>query len=140
MGIRSALPLCLLLAAIGGCTSRAPLPAPAPARTILLSALSEPSRARDTLDLGRLHRGETALQEVTLYNDTPHTVALLGVETSCGCTTAQIGFEPLKAGEKRVLVLEFDTRGQQGWQWKSVALKTSLARQPYKIFLTAEVD
>lgn len=97
------------------------------------------SGVSDTLDLGRMREGEVISQTIGLRNggDTP--VVILGVETSCGCTTVDYPRQPIMPGETEALGFRFDSRGEYGRQFKSFRIFTSASERPYRIYIKGEV-
>ncbi len=93
----------------------------------------------DTLDFGRLRSGENLVREVTLLNDGDKPLVILGVETSCGCLEIDYPKKPLAPGESAQLSVALYSAGITGYQFKPVALRTSLGPERYRIIVTAEI-
>ena len=94
----------------------------------------------DTVRFGRLHSGEIAEQRVWLVNDASRAVAVASYGRSCGCTTLEFDREPVAPGAARRLRLRFDSRGEHGWQLKTVDLHLTGAAHPLRIFVEAEIE
>lgn len=94
----------------------------------------------DTLRLGRLHEGETAVLPLRLHNATPRPLLLTGYERTCGCTELAYDERPIPPDSIRPLSLRFDTRGTRGWQLKLVTLRLGGAGAPFRLYVEADVD
>lgn len=94
----------------------------------------------DTVRFGRLHSGEIAELRVWLVNDASRTVAVTSYDRSCGCTTLDFDREPVTPGGARRLRLRFDSRGEHGWQLKTLDLHLAGAARPLRIFVEAEIE
>lgn len=94
----------------------------------------------DTVRFGRLHSGEIAELRVWLTNDASRAVAVTSYDRSCGCTTLEFDREPVAPGAARRLRLRFDSRGEHGWQLKTVDLHLAGAARPLRIFVEAEIE
>lgn len=94
----------------------------------------------DTVRFGRLHSGEIAELRVWLVNDASRAVAVASYGRSCGCTTLEFDREPVAPGAARRLRLRFDSRGEHGWQLKTVDLHLAGAARPLRIFVEAEIE
>jgi len=94
----------------------------------------------DTVRFGRMRSGEIAQLKLWLANETRQPVVISGYERNCGCTTLQYDKEPVKPGEAQQLTLTFDTRGEWGWQLKTLDVSLAGASKPVRIFVEAEVQ
>lgn len=94
----------------------------------------------DTIRFGRLHSGEIATLRFRLSNATVRTVAALSYARNCGCTTLEFDSEPIAPGQARQMTLTFDSRGQHGWQLKTLDIALAGAAQPLRLFVEAEVE
>ena len=94
----------------------------------------------DTVRFGRLHSGETAVLRLWLANEAVRPVAVTKYERSCGCTTFKYVNQPIKPGEAQQVTLTFDTRGERGWQLKTLDITLAGARKPLRLFVEAEVE
>ena len=98
------------------------------------------SGGSDTVRFGRLHSGEIALLSLWLANETEHPIVLSDYRRSCGCTTLEYVNQPIKPGEAQQVTLTFDTRGERGWQLKTLDITLAGARKPLRLFVEAEVE
>ena len=94
----------------------------------------------DTVRFGRLGSGEIAVLRLWLANDASRPVAVASYRRSCGCTTLEFDREPVAPGAARRLRLRFDSRGEHGWQLKTVDLHLAGAARPLRIFVEAEIE
>ena len=94
----------------------------------------------DTVRFGRLHSGETAVLRLWLANEAVRPVAVTKYERSCRCTTLEYVNQPIKPGEAQQVTLTFDTRGERGWQLKTLDITLAGARKPLRLFVEAEVE
>lgn len=125
-------------------TDKAPSEQTAPAqrtgpKITLTDAILEKGGS-DTVRFGRLHSGEIAELRVWLVNDASRAVAVASYGRSCGCTTLEFDREPVAPGAARRLRLRFDSRGEHGWQLKTVDLHLAGAARPLRIFVEAEIE
>lgn len=136
--------ICLLFAGIvaTGCGSREKRTAVDDSGLIIaLSDSSIRSNRVDTILLGRMRAGETAVKNFALRNDCTEPLVILQVETNCNCTAIDYPRMPLKPGESGKCSLTFDASGLAGWVMKYLYLHTSLnGGAVYKIVLEAEVE
>ena len=128
----------LLLAACGAPRTR--IETGQKGRIIALTDSILTTGGTDTIRFGHLHPGEIGVQQLRLVNDTSHPVAIISYRRSCGCTTLEYGAEPLKPGETGILALSFDTRGEWGWQFRTVDLQLSEAQKPRRLYVEARVE
>lgn len=131
-----------LLAVLLLCGCGAPQPRRVPTAGIPLvvtdSVLS--AGGSDTLRLGRLHEGEILFRDLRLVNASSAPLLLADYRRSCGCTTLEYDARPLAAGDTTGLRLYFDSRGERGWQFKSVELLFAGRKRPFRLFVEAEVE
>lgn len=130
--------LLTLLCLATGCRKR-----PALTHTGRLVAVSDTTLrtgGSDTVRFGRLRSGEIVVQQLTLRNDTPQPLVIVKTEASCGCTSLEVDRQPIQPGEMRRMELVFDSRGEHGWQFRSLDLHLTGARHPYRFWIEAEVE
>ena len=60
-------------------------------------------------------------------------VKILSVESSCGCTTAKLPKAKYEPGERGKIEVTFDFGDRQGWQQKTVTVKTDDSYTPVKV-------
>jgi hypothetical protein len=66
------------------------------------------------IDLGVTYNGATKKARTVIKNTGKETLQILGVTTSCGCTTAKQPKEYLKPGESDAVEVEFNSTGFRG--------------------------
>ena len=142
----TALLLLLLLTAVA-CTSRArqrplrqPIDTLEKGRIIRLTDPILASGGPDTVRFGHLHSGEIAVLHLWLANQTEHPILLSDYRRSCGCTTLEFDNQPIRPGEAQRLSLTFDSRGEWGWQLKTIDLFVTGSERPLRLIVEAEVD
>jgi len=138
----AALLCALLAAACGPRAGRNPsaLPTDRRGRTIVLTDSLLAAGGADTIRFGRLRSGETAEQRFWLLNATGRNIAVASYTRSCGCTTLEYDARPLAPGDAARLTLRFDTRGERGWQMKSIGLALAGIERPLRLLVEAEVE
>lgn len=119
---------------------------------LLVGSADTPAVAAPVIDADRTEYNYGQVDETTpveftftLRNrgDAPLTISQ--VETSCGCTSTQIGGKSLAPGESTPLTVRFNPRGRRGRQEKQVVISSNDPRQP-KLMLklvgtvTADID
>lgn len=138
--------LCTALAlATAGCGSRtAPKTASEGAafngKVIVLTDSLLAAGGADTLRFGRLHEGMIAQRRLRFENRTARPVVLLRHEANCGCVSLQYEPRPFAPGETCDVTLQFDARGEWGWQMKLLRLHLSGAAAPLKLFVEADIE
>ena len=98
------------------------------------------SGGSDTVRFGRLHSGEIAVLTLWLANETEHPIVLSDYRRNCGCTTLEFTAQPIPPNRARRLPLTFDSRGEWGWQLKTVDLLFGGSEHPLRLFIEAEVE
>ena len=77
------------------------------------------------VDMGSIYNGATKKARIVVKNAGKDTLRILGVTTSCGCTTAKRPKEFLRPGEKDVVEIEFNSTGFRGEIVKHVSIVTN---------------
>lgn len=137
MRLAAVLSLSLLLAGCGGPAVRR---APLAGMPLVVTDSTFAAGGSDTLRLGRLHEGEILFRDLRLVNASSAPLLLADYRRSCGCTTLEYDARPLAAGDTTGLRLYFDSRGERGWQFKSVELLFAGTHRPFRLFVEAEVE
>jgi len=75
-----------------------------------------------TLDMGEVAEGRTAEARLLVRNVSAFPVHIARVETSCGCTSAELERRDLQPGEFVPLIVRVDTRFKQGRVRKTVTV------------------
>lgn len=130
------LALSVLTACNGGKKSEAAVMAE---RSVIITDSILTAPITDTIDMGRLHEGETVSQTVTLQNNASAPMIILSIKSSCGCTSVQHGNKPALRGETIPVTLKYDSKGFSGFQMKEITIRTSLSQNPYTIIMLADV-
>ncbi len=85
---------------------------------------------KSKVDLGIIYNGTTKKARVVLKNVGRDTLRILGVTTSCGCTTARQPKAFLKSGESDAVEVEFNSTGFRGKIEKHVNIMTNDPTSP----------
>lgn len=109
-------------------------------RTITITRQALDYGLSDTLQLGRMRQGEIIATDIRLINGDSLPMVILREATSCGCTTVTYSRKPVTTNEFGDIRLEFDSRGQMGWQMKLMELYFAFSDTPLKIYIDAEVE
>lgn len=94
----------------------------------------------DTVRFGRMRSGEIAVQRLWIENRSPRPTAIVSYETSCGCTSLEFDPQPIRSGEAQRASLTFDSRGEYGWQLKTLDITLAGAARPLRILVEAEIE
>lgn len=82
----------------------------------------------ESYDLGTVVKGERAVADLAVYNRGDRPLTVLGVATSCGCTTATLDPMVIPAGGEGHLRIEYD----------SAAHETDLGRIDRSVFISSD--
>ena len=93
----------------------------------------------DTVRFGRLGSGEIAQLRIWLANDASRPVAVASYRRSCGCTSLEFDSQPSAPGDARQVTLTFDSRGEWGWQLKTLDISLAGAQQPLRLLVEADI-
>lgn len=94
----------------------------------------------DTVSLGNIRSGEVIEYRLGVKNTDSVSFIILNMTTTCGCATMDYDKQPIKPGETATITVQYNSRGQSGFQWKPIHFITSLNSKPYPVYLTAEVS
>lgn len=130
----------LLLAAGCGRKTKPAYTAALSGRIVTVSDTILVAGGTDTVRFGRMRSGEIAVKPLLLHNTTQYPLTISSYVRSCGCTTLEYENQPLVPGEKRPLTLTFDSRGERGWQLKTVEISFGDGKRPLKLYVEAEVE
>lgn len=133
-----AVALCGLAAA--GCRNRRSVPVEHKGQTVLLTESLYNAGGSDTVRFGHLHSGEIAQRRIWLHNATDRPLLIETYERSCGCTTLEYDRKPIAPGEFSAVNLRFDSRGEWGWQLRTIGIRFAGIEQPLRIVVEAEVE
>lgn len=80
---------------------------------------------RTNVDLGVIYNGATKKARVVVKNSGKDTLKILGVYTSCGCTTVKQPKTTLTAGESDAVEVDFNSTGFRGKITKHITIQTN---------------
>lgn len=139
--------LLLSLLTASACTSRSqqqpvrkPIAELEKGRIIRLTDRILEAGGSDTVRFGHLHSGEIAVMRLWLANRTEHPLVLSDYRRSCGCTTLEFDTQPILADEAQPVSFTFDSRGEWGWQLKTIDLLFIGTNRPFRLFVEAEIE
>ena len=131
--------LLLLAASLAACGARQ-VKTERKGRIIALTDSILTTGGTDTVRFGRLGSGEIAQLRLWLANDASRPVAVASYRRSCGCTTLEFDSQPIAPGDAQQVTLTFDSRGEWGWQLKTMDISLAGAQQPLRLFIEADVE
>ena len=85
---------------------------------------------RTNVDLGVIYNGAIKKARVVVKNNGKDTLKILGVYTSCGCTTIRQPKTSLTAGESDAIEVEFNSTGYRGQLTKHITVQTNDPTSP----------
>jgi len=94
---------------------------------------------KTTIDLGTAYNGATKKARATIKNVGRDTLRILGVSTSCGCTTVKSPKDFLRPGETDIVEVEFNSTGFRGKVEKHLEIQSNDPRNP-RVGITLTVD
>jgi hypothetical protein len=94
---------------------------------ITSACLSQPkiSVDRTRIEMGTIYNGETKKARILIKNIGSDSLKIVGVTTSCGCTTAKRPKDFLRRGEQDAVEVEFNSTGFHGKIEKHVSIMTN---------------
>lgn len=98
--------------------------------TVLTFAQPKLIIEKSNIDLGTIYNGMVKKARIVLKNSGKDTLKILGVQTSCGCTTAKQPKSALKPGESDVVEIEFNSTGWNGKVTKHVMIQSNDPANP----------
>ena len=143
--LRRILPAALLTAGLAAglaaCKPRtAARQTPRSGRIIALTDSVLRNGGSDTIRFGHLGSGEIALSRLRIENRTEKPVVVTSYRTSCGCTSLEFDKQPVPPGGTLPVEITFDSRGEHGWQLKSVELLIAGAPRTFRLLVEADID
>ncbi|OUN59177.1 DUF1573 domain-containing protein [Alistipes sp. An66] len=134
----------LLTAVVAGLAACKPRTAarqlPPAGRIIALTDSVLRNGGSDTIRFGHLGSGEIALSRLRIENRTEKPVVVTSYRTSCGCTSLEFDKQPVPPGGTLPVEITFDSRGEHGWQLKSVELLIAGAPRTFRLLVEADID
>jgi len=98
---------------------------PIPVLLNFVLSLSSPLNYPAIVDVGQIYENERPFQcEIKLGNNGREMIEILSVETTCGCTVAEIEKKEIAPGEEIRLDVTIETLGKRGEMEKKITLKT----------------
>ncbi len=102
--------------------------------------LAAQDESRYTWDFGKVKKDETLKHAFSLTNDCSETLNVKNVQTSCGCTTAEIKKKVLLPGESTELEVKVEVKGYAGEVKQYVFVYTDNLDNPVlRFIIKAEV-
>lgn len=80
---------------------------------------------KNTVDLGTIYNGMVKKARIVIKNAGKDSLKILGVQTSCGCTTAKQPKSTLKPGESDAVEIEFNSTGWKGKVTKHIMIQSN---------------
>lgn len=80
---------------------------------------------KDTHDYGRIILGEKVTYSFKFTNTGQADLIISNVSSSCGCTVPTFTKTPVKAGEKGIISVTFDSENRKGFQHKTITVLTN---------------
>ena len=96
-------------------------------------------QTRDTVDFGRMRQGEQAEYRLGIKNTDTAAMVILDIRNGCGCTSLEYDKQPILPGDTASIQLLYDSKGQHGFQLKSMQIVTTLSTKPITVYLIADV-
>lgn len=105
------------------------------------NSFSQPKISVDNtkIDLGIAYNGSIKKARATIKNVGRDTLYVLGVSTSCGCTTVKRPKDFLKPGESDMVEVEFNSTGFRGKVEKHLEIQSNDPKNP-RLGITLTVD
>jgi hypothetical protein len=109
--------------------------------TVTGIGLSQPKISVDKtkIDMGIVYNGAVKKARATIRNNGSDTLRILGVSTSCGCTTARQPKDFLRPGESDFVEVEFNSTGFRGQVEKHLEIQSNDPKNP-RLGITLTVD
>lgn len=79
----------------------------------------------DTIKLGRLQEGESVESYFFVQNKSSKSTVITSIVTGCGCASGSYDKKPMVEGDKRLVTVTYNSKGQFGTQLKAVDIVTS---------------
>lgn len=108
-------------------------------KTIVLSDSTITVGVSDTIDLGSMGSGEIIEKNIEILNSGDKPLVLNSMRTNCGCITTEYDAKPLLVGERRTVLLRYNSGGQSGFQFKKLNINTSVSDKNYCVYVTTDV-
>lgn len=127
----------LVVMVFAACGPRKQVVAAAQGQVVELSDSIIEHRAADTVDFGRVRRGEVVEKELMVRNVGDIALVITQLDLSCGCVQADYPRNPLMPAQEGALTLALDTHDLSGWVFKTIGMRTT--QGIYTLCVTAEI-
>jgi uncharacterized cupredoxin-like copper-binding protein len=84
-------------------------------------------------DFGKVKEGEILEYEFKFENKGMESLTIKDVKTSCGCTAAVVSENTIKPGKVGTIKVNFNTKGREGKNSKSITVVSNDAAEPNKV-------
>lgn len=108
-------------------------------KTIVISDSTITAGVSDTIDFGSMGSGEIVEKHIEILNSSDKPLVLNSMRTNCGCITTEYDTKPVLKGERRMVLLRYNSRGQHGFQFKKLNINTSVSDKNYCVYVTTDV-
>jgi len=88
---------------------------------------------------GVVSEGEIVVCEFYFRNTGHANLVIQSIESSCGCTAVNWDKKPIKVGEESKIIVEFDSSGRQGKQYKVLTIFANTKRKVKELKISATV-
>jgi hypothetical protein len=133
--------LCLILlifmSALAGCKSGTEKKQP---DSSISNGISEIVFREYQHDFGKVEEGENIGYVFTFENKGTSDLVIISATTSCGCTVPKYDTKPIPPGGNGKLEVVFDTSGRNGFQTKTISVKSNALIPVVLLKITAFVD
>ena len=121
--------------------SSAPAVAAAPAAPVAPSTPGAPviEFESNTVDLGRVTKGETATRVVRFTNTGGSALTIRNIKAGCGCTTVQGWQQSVEPGQQGSFEIKLDTTNFAGPFIKTIDVETNASNPRHKLDLKADI-
>lgn len=88
---------------------------------------------------GEISEGEIGVCEFYFKNIGGRDLIISSIESSCGCTNIDWEKRPVKSGSESKIIIEFDSEGRRGKQYKVITLTANTLKREKKLYITAQI-
>lgn len=89
--------------------------------------------------LGTIKQGELMKLEYRFKNTGSKPLVITSVRPACGCTVADYPKQPLSPGQEGVIKAEFDSKGKEGFQSKSITVDAN-TKQSFTLWFDLTIN
>jgi hypothetical protein len=127
----------ILITVLTGCKSGTEKKQPDPA---VINGISEIVFREYQHDFGKVAAGENISYVFTFENKGTSDLVIISATTSCGCTVPKYDTKPIPPGGDGNLEVVFDTSGREGFQTKTISVKSNALIPVVLLKITAFVE